>query len=203
MVDSDDESVECLGTTQEVENLPHCRADCLLHPFKTTAHNIACKSCWCYVCEVPVAHCVNWSTHCDANPNNKAFEYTWKKMREEHRKSRKAMSMVSADFNDTNDAAILAPKKKAKRKQQLIGQKRITSFFRSNPSPTTPHVASAIRELETAEEKDPVAGDETQKASRKKQGEMKKKREPNENVYNETSFGQQGENDTLKEQEQT
>ena len=162
-----DSEVEYLGATnsQEIENLPHCRADCIVHPFKTTAHITSCASCWCFVCEVPVISCRNWSNHCDADPNNKAHAYTWKKLRKDHRNAKK--TALACGNNTVNtlkrnaDAAFdrsdghediltigpLLKKSRAVRKASGVGQKAITSFFQpphNDPLPFQPQNSQII-----------------------------------------------------------
>ena len=51
----------------------------ILHTHRMYTHPSTCLgSCWCFVCEVPVAKCVRWNSkdaklpaHCNAHTNNR------------------------------------------------------------------------------------------------------------------------------------
>ena len=74
-----------------MEDMPHARADCPLRPFATGAakrtigkNEAACAHCWCYVCQHPVADCIQWTSldtarpaHCNAHGGN----VIWKRMK--------------------------------------------------------------------------------------------------------------------------
>ena len=62
----DDDVVEIVEVQNANGGLPHARADCATHIFSSSAHNLHCASCYCFVCDAPVAQCVAWAQHCDA-----------------------------------------------------------------------------------------------------------------------------------------
>ncbi|KAK9673089.1 hypothetical protein RND81_12G145200 [Saponaria officinalis] len=75
---SDDDDVSVLAVTGQVacRDYPHSRHLCAMHPFKSTPHEVYCKMCYCYVCDVS-APCKKWTEgckdpslkHCDATPD--------------------------------------------------------------------------------------------------------------------------------------
>ncbi|CAO2821385.1 unnamed protein product [Amaranthus hypochondriacus] len=68
---SDDVSILAEKGKVACRDYPHSRHLCVIHPFKTTTHEIHCKMCYCYVCKNP-APCEKWTEgdpclrHCDA-----------------------------------------------------------------------------------------------------------------------------------------
>ncbi|KAH9617128.1 hypothetical protein KSS87_020877 [Heliosperma pusillum] len=76
--DNADDDVSILGVKGKVacKDYPHSRHLCGTHPFKKTAHEIHCKMCYCYVCDIS-APCKKWTggckdlnlKHCDATPD--------------------------------------------------------------------------------------------------------------------------------------
>ena len=85
-----EDGVEVVGSRGSTlaADLPHPRADCPVSPFtpsKTAKRAVRgndkhCPSCWCFVCEVPVAQCPQWSSrdaktpaHCNAHAKNKLW----------------------------------------------------------------------------------------------------------------------------------
>jgi len=90
--EEDDDEVQAVGRTKAL-HLPHLRMHCLEHPFtpKITANKKNkipwdnnkkhCEMCYCYVCDVPVGSCSDWSKHCLAFDKGKGAE-KWRKKRE-------------------------------------------------------------------------------------------------------------------------
>ena len=91
--DNNDDEVIFVGTKHHVD-LPHMRQHCTRHPFcdykqnnykdfldKNQSH---CRLCYCYVCDVLVADCPTWPTHCVAT-NAGLAGYYWKAQREKMR----------------------------------------------------------------------------------------------------------------------
>jgi hypothetical protein len=83
--DDDHDSVQVVATS--MRSLPHMRQHCTVHPFSNRTDNcaaaknnnkIACNLCYCYVCDVPVKECKEWSVHCMATNEI----YRWKILRE-------------------------------------------------------------------------------------------------------------------------
>jgi len=70
-----------------VLKLPHLRQDCTEFSF-TTKQKKYCRLCYCYICDIPVSTCTDWSKHCSATNKGKEAP-KWKKMREK-RKLRKS-----------------------------------------------------------------------------------------------------------------
>jgi len=60
--DADDDELKMIGTIGGVD-LPHMRQHCTTYPF-TKDHSLTCNKCYCYVCDVKVSECQQWSTHC-------------------------------------------------------------------------------------------------------------------------------------------
>ena len=80
----EDEGLELVGSSGGLlaADLPHARAECPRKRFtssKTAKRTLPgndehCPNCWCYVCEMPVARCGQWSSrdtsqpaHCNAH----------------------------------------------------------------------------------------------------------------------------------------
>ena len=50
-------------------DFPHARANCLAKPFVAGDEDVcfeSCSNCYCFVCDLPVAACDDWSGHCCA-----------------------------------------------------------------------------------------------------------------------------------------
>lgn len=69
---SADKEVSILAEKGQVacRDYPHSRHMCATHPFKSTPHELHCKMCYCYICDLP-APCKEWIKrigfqHCDA-----------------------------------------------------------------------------------------------------------------------------------------
>ena len=77
---------------------PHLRCDCPLNSFTTTSHTMSCEKCWCYVCDLKVSACKQWSMHCNANPNDKKQAQYWKNMRALSKAQHNPSSSSSARF---------------------------------------------------------------------------------------------------------
>uniref|UniRef100_A0A7S3JZA5 Strawberry notch AAA domain-containing protein n=1 Tax=Aureoumbra lagunensis TaxID=44058 RepID=A0A7S3JZA5_9STRA len=63
-LNDDDDDVQITDSTAIV--LPHARPHCTEVPFASSRHYDACRNCYCFVCDVPVANCTQWTKHCDA-----------------------------------------------------------------------------------------------------------------------------------------
>lgn len=83
------DGVELVGSSGGLlaADLPHPRHDCPLKEFKINraqrpikVNIVCCRSCWCFVCQVPVASCEQWSSgsakmpaHCNAHPRHSSW----------------------------------------------------------------------------------------------------------------------------------
>jgi hypothetical protein len=94
-----DTGVEVVGTRGGYE-LPHMRQHCTVHPYQVekisadkdnhSSPNIStCPLCYCYVCDVPIKDCTEWTEHCDATD---AASY-WKMKREKHKKEARRIEL--------------------------------------------------------------------------------------------------------------
>ncbi|KAK3193334.1 hypothetical protein Dsin_024644 [Dipteronia sinensis] len=82
---SDGDDLLIVGQKGQIacRDYPHPRHDCAIYPFSSTAHELHCDKCHCYVCD-KIAPCSHWATgvynndHCHAT-DKEAF---WKSQRE-------------------------------------------------------------------------------------------------------------------------
>lgn len=64
--------LECVGERRGIvalQDYPHFRFQCGIHPFKKVrarAKETHCERCFCYVCDVLASECTKWGTHCKA-----------------------------------------------------------------------------------------------------------------------------------------
>ena len=83
---SDEEGVEIVSsnTVNPLSELPHMRHTCATFTFGTVQDlNLKhCRNCFCYVCDVKVSECQDWSSHCCAHENDDV----WKAKRQSMRK---------------------------------------------------------------------------------------------------------------------
>ena len=104
-VNDDKETME-MGTENTMD-LPHMRKDCTKHTFipdvkyntassKVDTNYQSCDKCFCYVCDIPVQDCKDWSIHCNANDKGR-FAYRWNEM------SRKIKRANSTNNNNSDD----------------------------------------------------------------------------------------------------
>ena len=79
--------------------------NCLTHAFagKTSVfrRDNVCGSCYCFVCDTPVAECVDWTKHCNA-----CNQPSWVHMRTQHRAAKTAAK--TAKGNAARQAAARA-----------------------------------------------------------------------------------------------
>ena len=66
----DDDEVQVTGSKGDIalRDYPHLRCQCIVVRFSLANAAAHCQLCFCYVCDLPVAQCSSWSTHCRANP---------------------------------------------------------------------------------------------------------------------------------------
>lgn len=67
----DEDGVVIVGRTGQnsVEDFPHARHECGVHPFtpgNADKNEVVCPNCWCFVCDKKVAECPTWRAHCCA-----------------------------------------------------------------------------------------------------------------------------------------
>lgn len=81
----DDNDLTVMGTVNQVR-LPHMRQHCPEFLFAADAMKF-CDCCYCYICDVPVKECANWSSHSkatDEGPN----AYSYKRQRLDSRNAK-------------------------------------------------------------------------------------------------------------------
>ena len=84
-VDEEDEDDEVVfqGRTGDAAlvDFPHARENCAQCPWRPGAESQHCENCFCFVCDVPVAQCVEWPSHCKATHTDPK----WREKREQKR----------------------------------------------------------------------------------------------------------------------
>ncbi|KAL1539623.1 hypothetical protein AAHA92_24082 [Salvia divinorum] len=96
--DDDSDELEIVGEKGEVacRDFPHPRHLCAKYLFASTAHEVHCGQCHCYVCDSP-APCLHWGTgassteHCHASDKE---EY-WRAERKHAKKSNKPVTITT------------------------------------------------------------------------------------------------------------
>lgn len=89
VADEDDVSILAEKGKVACRDYPHPRHLCATHPFKKTPHELHCKMCYCYICDVP-APCRKWNegskdhslSHCHAAANSPF----WKTLRDQEKR---------------------------------------------------------------------------------------------------------------------
>ena len=96
----DEEDVKVVGTKNHIR-LPHMRQHCTEYPFQNDAKLLHCPECYCYVCDVAVAECTSWSSHCRATNDGPQVGY-WNRLRQQakDRQSKPKPPVGAAVFTD-------------------------------------------------------------------------------------------------------
>ena len=71
-VANEDDDVRCIGRSGAfaLEDYPHAREDCAVHPFRSGSQHKFCPNCYCYVCDERASACSTWT--CGDPPHCKA-----------------------------------------------------------------------------------------------------------------------------------
>jgi len=89
-----DEEVQLVATKNQVR-LPHLRQDCpdcrflvkkpgVSRQEMKTANILYCGLCYCYVCDIPVRDCSEWTEHCHANAKSDYWKGLRLSVRQQH-----------------------------------------------------------------------------------------------------------------------
>lgn len=91
-----DADIELVGTLNE-QRLPHMRQHCTVKPFSPnkSSNMQFCDDCYCYVCDVPVQECSNWSLHKDGT-NEGPDACAWTSARKAKQEQKSLLRTVAA-----------------------------------------------------------------------------------------------------------
>lgn len=152
--EDDEDEVQIVGQKGEIANcdFPHNASDCC-------AKTKPCKLCYCYVCDVPVDMCSNWTgSHCKANPKCPK----WQKQRQNHRERRSEGQSEEKSIWESPIEPMIALRtslqelniqKSALFKYPLnFVQKQIVNFMENNEQFGVQNLVTEKQELETQED---------------------------------------------------
>lgn len=136
------EDLTVVGTQRGVLALAdyaHMRADCVVKEFVKGKWHEWCEKCFCYICDIPVGECKEWSKHCKAIHSVKK----WRDMRQK----KKAKMPVTRARTKRKSGGRTTPARRRKSSEC----RRITSGNRcSCIACKTPRSRSSVRRGRTA-----------------------------------------------------
>jgi hypothetical protein len=89
-----------------LSDFPHSREDCVVHPIVNDAE-LHCPKCFCYVCDVLVADCVNWRVHCSARFQDSYWKV--ERLRRRHQADQKKPRLMSCPPTTYPRRSTVAP----------------------------------------------------------------------------------------------
>lgn len=131
------------NTVNPLVEYPHARFLCKAHPFSRTRsenNKLHCSNCFCYICDVAVIECSEWTRHCHAHDkdDNDKLE------RAKNSLARKFNSaeVIVIDDDDEGDGDIIQRTKKG-----------TPEYYYSKPSPrdSIAHKYKHVRDLKITE----------------------------------------------------